>query len=86
MKREEFDELPSRRLRRLSNRYRDLKVQIATLIGECDEIREEVVGLIGLGHYSTCTVYEVPKTKVREHTRCAYKAIRARTHVEANGH
>ena len=75
---EEFDNIPSRRLRRLADEYRTIKSKIAALTLEAEKIHKEVVGILGIGQYESVTVYEVGETKVNGYTRGPYKAIRAR--------
>ncbi len=76
---EEFDNIPSRRLRRLADEFRAVKTQIAKLATRADEIRDEAVDILGIGKYEAVTVYEVGPTRVREHKRSGYKAMRARS-------
>ena len=78
---EEFDNIPSRRLRRLADEYRAMKARIADMTLECEKIHFEVIRILGIGQYESCTVYEVGPTKVRGYTRQGYKAIRARAKV-----
>lgn len=75
---EDFDNIPSRRLRRLADEYRTIKAKIADMTLECEKIHQEVVGILGIGQYESVTVYEVGPTKVRGFTRKGFKAIRAR--------
>lgn len=82
---QEFDNIPKARIRRLADRYRDIKIQIAKLAQEAEEIRTQTVGELGLGNYETVTVYEVNDCWVKRHHRDGYKAMRARTRLGKNG-
>jgi hypothetical protein len=77
---EDFDNIPSRRLSRLASEFRAIKARIARLTERANEIRDEAVNVLGVGTYESCTVYEVASTKVKEHKRNGYKAIRARSY------
>jgi hypothetical protein len=82
---QEFENIPNVKIRRLADRYREIKTQIAVLAQEAEEIRELTVGELGLGSYDTVTVYKVAACDVSGYHRMGYRAIRARTRLGRNG-
>jgi hypothetical protein len=81
----EFDNIPSVKIRRLADRYREIKTKMAELAQEAEEIRAKTIGELGLGTYETVTVYQVKGCFVKRHERDPYKAMRARTRLARNG-
>ncbi len=82
---QEFDNIPSVKIRRLADRFREIKTQIAELTKEAEKIREQTISELGLGTYETVTVYNVKGCWVKRHERDPYKAMRARTRLARNG-
>lgn len=64
--------------RRLSERFRLIKRQIAALQEEAETIVQKTIKVLGLGQYEHLTIYKVKNAIVKEHKRKGYTAVRAR--------
>lgn len=65
-------------VRALQEEYSSYMDEAEKLLEKADRVKFKIRDIFSVGNYGTVTVYSVPRTKIREHYRSAYKAVRTK--------